>query len=401
MQVKKCILIAPLVSHATAGRIAALVATGYQVILIDISSRENKFSIFTYPFSLLHKIYKLNINEIDSFYERPSFRLIIKDILRSFNLIKENIVLTHKLTEILAKENPSVIITFYGPLGIHFSRLIKKINAQQEVIFIANLLPSTLLSGNILIRCLKRWLVNEFIDFRRWIKKIDIIICASDEMADFIVRKFKYPIKRILIAPDFHPSSFQVNPNSIDKTEYKPLSLIFLGAPERWGGRIDDIDSQLNLYSRMVDVYASGAIERRKGSFWHTYPYFSDDDVFAGRLSDFAHNFTAALVTYNVTRRSERFRSTLPTRFFSALAAGLPIAVKGGIFDSVESFVKKYDIGFVFTSEEDLLEKLNDSKKLKEQKENVYKLLPSFSGEGQKEIFNNLFDELRLNKRNK
>lgn len=398
MQLKKCILIAPLVSHATAGRIAALAATGYQVTLIDISGRDNAFSTSLYPYSLLYKIHKLDITKIDPFYIRPSIQLIIKDILRSFNVVNENKIITDKLKKILSEENPDIIVTFYGPLGIHFSRLIKKISVKQKVVFIANLLPSTVLSGNTIIRCLKRNLVNEFIDFKRWIKKLDTIVCASDEMADFIVRKFKYSRNRLLIAPDYHPASFQLNLKITAEISSKPLSLIFLGAPERWGGRIDNIDKQLNLYSSLVAVHASASIERDNDSIWHTYPYFTDDEVFTGKLSDYAHGFTAALVTYNITRRSERFRTTLPTRFFSALAAGLPIALKGGLFDAVESFIKTNDIGFVFYSQQELFDKLNDTDKLKQQKENVVKMLSDFSAEKQAKIFNDLFDGLLFNK---
>ncbi|HQT24835.1 hypothetical protein [Daejeonella sp.] len=399
MQLKKCILIAPLVSHATAGRIAALAATGYQVTLIDISGRDNTFSTSLYPYSLLYKIHRLDITKIDKFYTQPSISLIIKDILRSFNALKENTLITDRLKEILSQDNPDIIVTFYGPLGIHFSRLIKKINAKQKVVFIANLLPSTVLSGNAIIRCLKRNLVNEFIDFIRWIKKLDTIVCASDEMAEFIVRKFKYPRNRLLIAPDYHPASFQVNLKITPKISFKPPSLIFLGAPERWGGRMDNIDKQLNLYSSLVAVYASVSIERDKDSIWHAYPYFTDEEVFSGKLSDYAHGFAAALVTYNITRRSERFRTTLPTRFFSALAAGLPIALKWGLFDAVESFITKRDIGFVFYSEQELFEKLNDSDKLKQQKETIVKMLSDFSAEKQAKIFKDLFDGLLFNKR--
>lgn len=396
MSNKNCILIAPLVSHATAGRIAALVKSGYQVTLVDISSRDVCFSTTNYPYTLLHKIYKLNITEIDPFYSRPSLNLLFKDILRSYNFIKENVILLNKLSEIISLENPTFVITFYGPLGIHFSRLVKKINADQKIIFIANLLPSTVLRGGFFFKFIKSKLTNEYVDFNRWIHKIDTIVCSSDEMADFVVRKFNYPESRLIVVPDFHPNTFQFNKNNIQKADFKALSLIFLGAPERWGGRIDDIDHQLNLYSERVKVYASISIERDDNSSWYPYPYFTDDEVFTGNLSDFAHNFTAALVTYNISLRSERFRSTLPTRFFSALAAGLPIAVKGGIFDAVESFVEKHDIGFVFYTEHDLFEKLSDSKKLKEQKDNVIKLLPFFSAESQGEVFKSLFEQLKI-----
>lgn len=397
---RKCLLFAPLVSHASAGRIAALINTGWELTLVDISIRPAGFSMDQYPYSGIKEIHFLGINELDPFYRTPSHLAMIKDVMRSCGFIPENQTLVKKITNIIAADNPDVIFTFYGPLGIHFSRLCKKITPQLPVVFIANLIPSTLLSGNKFMRWIKRQIVNEFVDYKNWINKIDLVFCASDEMMDFIHIKFNYPRSRLYVVPDLHPKSFQVTPEVIKRHKNDEIknSLIFLGAPERWGGYMDNIDSQLDRFSRAgISVYTSENIAKNGKHSWNSYPYFSDDEVFSGKLSNFAHQFSAALVTYNINRPSERFRSTLPTRFFSALAAGLPIAVKGGLFSGVESFVKKYDIGFVFNSDEELLAGLNDQEKMKRQKGNACLLLTKFSAEDQSKHIKELIE----NKANK
>jgi hypothetical protein len=47
---RKCLLFAPLVSHASAGRIAALINTGWELTLVDISNRPVGFSLNQYPY---------------------------------------------------------------------------------------------------------------------------------------------------------------------------------------------------------------------------------------------------------------------------------------------------------------------------------------------------------------
>ena len=51
----KIVFIAPLVSHATIGRIAALVSTNIDVVLVDVSSRESNFSSKPYPINKIKK----------------------------------------------------------------------------------------------------------------------------------------------------------------------------------------------------------------------------------------------------------------------------------------------------------------------------------------------------------
>jgi hypothetical protein len=393
----KCIVIAPLVSHATAGRVAALLSTGMKVSLIDISGRKIDFDVKDIcPYSKLDQIHYLDITSLDPFYKQPSLVDRIKDLLRSYGFLKENSGITKKLQKILIQEKPTVVVGFYGPLGIHMLRQIKKVSPETKTIFIPNLVPSTILDGNPILKCIKKRLINEFVDYNNWIRKIDFIFCASNEMLDFIHRKFNYPLRKMSVIPDLHPARFQPVSLQLDSTRAinKSKGLIFLGAPERWGGKIDHLDNQLNaLVDNGIQVYTSSFLSRDAVK-WGTYPYFSDKDVFEGKLSDYAHGFDAALVTYEISKRSERFRSTLPTRFFSALAAGLPIALRGGLFDAAETFITTNQNGFVFHSDEELKVKLQDEDSMRSYRENAILKINTFTAESQKEAILEAFNKL-------
>jgi hypothetical protein len=392
----KCLVLAPLVSHATAGRLAALVNTGINVSLLDISTRKVDFNTDEiHPYSKLDNINYLNLKSFGKFYTKPTLLNIVVDGLRSYSVLPENSNLKRQLIHSIIKENPDFIVVFYGPLGMHMVRIIKKSFPNIKLIFIPNLLPSTIVRGNFFVKLFKKQLINEFIDYRRWIKRIDFIFCASLEMQCFLNKKFKYPKSKTAVLPDFHPKAFFISDSLINVDEFGNHDLIFLGAPERWGGQIDNIDKQLNSLSQIgINVYASELLNSTIHN-WNSYPYFSESEVFNGELSKFAHQFKAALVTYNISERSERFRTTLPTRFFSALASGIPIAVKEGLFDAVETFVKENGNGFIYKTNSELKEILQDRSRMKFYRENAIINLEKFTAEGQKSRIMDIIKSLK------
>lgn len=398
---KKCILIAPLVSHASSGRIAALVNTSYDISLIDISRREVTFNINQYPYDQLKKIYYLGLPSIDRFYNHPNHLTIIKDTVRSYNILSENKLLSSAIRRIIDDVRPDIIVTYYGPAGLHFSRIIKKIDMNFPVVFIPNLVPSSIMRTNLLWRALKKPLTNEFIDYAKWINKIDTIICASNEMSDFLNKKFSYHRERMRILPDYLPKRFHVQDKFLvrDVQVNKQPRVIFLGAPERWGNVIDNLDDEFSSLTNagvQVCCGVTGALSSVKTP-WDHYPYFTDDDVFSGKLSNYAHQYDAALITYNISDRHERFRSTLPTRFFSSLAAGLPIAVKKGIFDAVETFVENYNIGFAYEDGPGLLQLLKNQRLMNDYRKNICNLMHDFCAESQSLTFEKLLDDTLTN----
>ena len=62
----------------------------------------------------------------------------------------------------------------------------------------------------------------------------------------------------------------------------------------------------------------------------------------------FAHQFHFALICYGCSPCS-RFTSTLPTRFFSAVCARIPIILQAGLLIQLEEIITSHHIGFVFS----------------------------------------------------
>ncbi|MCF8340935.1 MAG: hypothetical protein K9I82_08170 [Chitinophagaceae bacterium] len=390
---KKCILFAPLVSHATTGRISALVNAGFELSVVDISTRVIDFSLDIYPYNKISKVYNLNIKTYGRYYsDNPSYISRFIDILQSLNFLKENKSLLNDINNVLLEIKPDYIFTFYGPMGIHFSRLIYKLKINYKLYFICNLIPSTIISGNYFTKKLKKYFVNEFVDYRNWANKLDGIFCSSTQMVEFFKKKFGICNNRLFIFQDFHPTSFG-NSDLFESKNTLNSSLIFLGAPERWGGQMDNINNQIiEIANNNINICISKNIIIEDNVNISKYSFFTNEDVFNGELSKFANKYKASLITYNIERRSERFISTLPTRFFSSLSAGLPLAVKSGLFDAVEQFVILHEIGFVYNDIQDLYIQLQDSKKMLAYRNNILSKQNQFTAEFQAIEINKLFN---------
>jgi hypothetical protein len=205
-------------------------------------------------------------------------------------------------------------------------------------------------------------------------------------MRAFVERRFPRVRSRTIVAPDYLPRVFQGSDATHTTRELpqKP-AVIFLGAPERYGGKLDSPDDQfLEIARAGIHVYSAQMSEKALASgFCHLYSRFTNEDVFRGKLAEYARNFDAALITYNISGRRERFRSTFPTRFFTALTAGIPIAVRGGVFDACESFVARFQNGFVYNSVEDLSAMLKDRRRILAQRERAESLRKVATAEAQ------------------
>ena len=389
------LLIAPLVSHATFGRIAAFINTNMNVSLFDISSRSHNYTNNIYPINKLKTIYSLNVDKIDRTNSNQiNYQHIIYDLLRSNNLLEENRYIMNTLKDILISEEIDIVVCYYGPIAIKFLRIIKKINPSIKTVLIPNLIPSTIITGNKFISKFKKIISNEFMNYRKWLNTVDIIFAASTQMKDYIIDNYYINSSQIYIMPDFHPKSFFIK-NINSKDNVNANTLVFLGAPERWGGQIDNIDAELNdIILKDIKLCVNERVKFNSSLNCDSYRYFSDYEVFNGILAQTLHYKTVSLITYNNVNDSDRFKSTLPTRFFTALSAGLVIAVKANNFYAVESFIKKYNIGFVYKDLQDLKTQLMDIDKLKFYRNNIFSHIQDFYAESQSkqiiQILNNI-----------
>ena len=129
------------------------------------------------------------------------------------------------------------------------------------------------------------------------------------------------------------------------------LSIIFLGAPQRWGGDvIDNIEQTVFALCSSGHRVTAGFTLNRAHHLFTSYPFFSNLEALDGTLSNFANEFDFALICYGYPYPSERFRSTIPTRFFASIAAGLPILLPRDHLPAVEILVLKHNLGYVYSS---------------------------------------------------
>lgn len=394
----RCLLIAPLENHATAGRVAALAGTRYQLTVADVSVL-NFERQGCYPFDKIERTFELDVTHTDPVYLQSKAGRItnhLVDWLRSYGLLSENKAISAAILAAIREVKPDVVVTFYGPIAIHYARIVKRTAPAVPVVVILNLIPSTLITARSrIVKFIRHCLGNEFADFRNWLRKMDGIVFASEEMRDFVTGNFTGLTAVTLVLPDFLPRSFYGADNQSETARGTGHpSIIFLGAPERYGGTLDSPDEQFVEIARAgIQVY-SGRLtgEALRHPFCHEYARFTNEEVFTGKLATFARAHDAGLITYNVRTRHERFRSTFPTRFFTALAAGIPMAIRGGVFDACEKFVEKHQNGFVFSSVGELADVLGNKDRMTEFRRRAAELTMHLHAEAQAEELESFLD---------
>ncbi len=395
----RCLIIGPLANHAFIGRVAAFAAAGYDIYLIDGTTDYVEWLANDYPIKQAKIISFLE----DPYYREPSKnKRFFFEFLRIMGLLAEDRPMSQQISCLVKKYEIDFIVTHYGTHAIHFSRILKRITPDIPVINIINLVPSSINMRTGLSKVLLGSSGRiEMLSYRKWLKKIDGVIYANEKMKKYAADKLRAGNVEYAILPDYLPMAFYAKISPEFKQQERIINdsnpkVIFLGAPERYGSVIDSLDKEfmelakanIHIFSATIahDVIATG--------FGHYYPLMSNSDVFTGKLATFAAQFDAALVTYNIEQRHERFRTTFPTRLFSAISAGVPIAIRGGFFDACEEFVVEHQIGFVYDSAPDLRTKLNDRNLLQQCRINVRKKMIEMCAENQKNEIRHFVDKL-------
>lgn len=395
---RRCLLVAPMVSHATIGRVAALGSGAHELYVADISTRPLRHRMDQYPFTLIKGYFDLGVVENDPLYRNAGrYDAAIIDSLRGRGLLAEDARIAARIREVVGPLQPHVIVTYYGSTAMHFARIIRRLFPRIPIVLIHNTLPITLERRGVLQRCLRRPFMNEFVDYNHWLSTLDFLVCASEQMMQFVRRRFEFPDQRMMVLPDYLSQSQHAGVlHSVLPTQACGPRVIFLGAPERWGPTIDNLDTEfLKLTAAGISI-SSGAIsdEVIGTGYGFKYPYFTDDEVFTGKLADYAHSFDAALITYGVEQRRERFRTILPTRFLTALTAAVPIVVKAGMFDAVEAYIEKHALGFVYADTASLKAGLADLDAIATFRHNAIAHLAQIGGERQSQQFESIFDRV-------
>ena len=149
---------------------------------------------------------------------------------------------------------------------------------------------------------------------------------------------------------------------------------------------IDSVDSEfMDIAKQKIHIY-SGKIAQKliDTGFGHKYNYFPDNKIYNGEFASFVNQFDATLVTYNnnLIQSNDRFDTTYPTRFLTALTCGIPIAVKKGL-TICEKFVSKHNNGFIYRNTNELKDNLFNNEKMKSLRKSSMKFMREFSAESQ------------------
>ncbi len=198
---------------------------------------------------------------------------------------------------------------------------------------------------------------------RRIISNIDGRVLPTHNMLHYLKTMFDlHHGENIVFSESYSKKShYQRRIPHLSDVDGKP-HLIFIGLDE-W-----DIFPQLEEMMRReihLHVLESKGVKQllRKSEykgFYHTFKKFDLSEVLDGTFATFMTQFDACLVTYNFRKAStlNRFYNSVPNRFSFALTAGIPIVLHAGYLKGCEEILNKYQIGFTYTSYDDLKSKL-------------------------------------------
>lgn len=202
--------------------------------------------------------------------------------------------------------------------------------------------------------------------YGRMLRACDVRVHASEHMREFLVRRYdlgetgKDVVRLERFSRAFFPTRRLPR---LSGTQHEP-HIIHLGATNFSGLGVDNLRRQ---FERLTDAgihvhFATRQNDAGKpmaSGYYHRFPAIGGDTV-GSELADFATQFDAAVILFNVEREYARFRNALPTRFLFALTVGIPVVLPRGIFPSCQEYVERHDIGLAYGSERELAEALSD-----------------------------------------
>lgn len=202
--------------------------------------------------------------------------------------------------------------------------------------------------------------------YGRMLRACDVRVHCSQHMCDYLDRAYGLGghgidvIRVELFSRAFLPVR---RLPKLSESDGEP-HVVHLGATNFSGLGIDNLASQFErLTAAGIHVHFASVLETGSGraSRRHYHPFPKIGGSTPGpELAEFATQFDAAIILFNVGREYARFRNALPTRFLFALTTGIPIVVPDGLFRSCQEYVERHDIGFAYRSEQELAAALAD-----------------------------------------
>lgn len=186
---------------------------------------------------------------------------------------------------------------------------------------------------------------KELIRDRDFFNSFDKIIVTSEIMKSFFLKNELSSESKIIISPDYLPSSaYKKNKNNKKKEKIKAVYLGNVNFNER---TIDDITILLtHLSSIGVEVWlqkgTNVSFSKINGQIKYFEP-FTYEQMLDGTLGEFVSGFHFSIVAYNGIVNA-RTNMGFPTRYALAMTGGIPIFVQEGVFLALEEQFSDWNI---------------------------------------------------------
>jgi hypothetical protein len=251
-------------------------------------------------------------------------------------------------TGLIDREGIRSIVAFWGTLPL--PDLVSLKRARPHVRLVLNLLCHPLGTTR------SRILLQDHL-LGRAMRHIDGMIVSSEAMGQYIRSRISRTIPILKLPPYWHSSHFATAP--LVAVRDRP-NIVFLGRMDWASAQPTDMVERflLELMELGIEVYygrsAQSSVAHRNARPFEPMPI--------AEVANFAAQFDAALVTYNVERapHSARFNVTVPDRLLTSVAASIPIAIPSSGFSGCMEYLKDYGAVLPYSSAEDLAFQLRD-----------------------------------------
>jgi hypothetical protein len=209
---------------------------------------------------------------------------------------------------------------------------------------------------------------------RRIVNNLDGRVFSTKRMTRYMSTTFGESRGENLVFMECYPKKFHYRKRLPLLSEFDGQPhIVFIGM-DVWGilPQIEEIASR-KIHIHMTSANQTGWLENKRGdasrifapkntSFIHQYNRFTYGEIADGTFATFLTQFDSCLVTYNFSGFSSltKFANSIPSRFSTALLAGIPIIVPSGYLKGCEEIIRRHQIGFAFKSYADLSNKLNN-----------------------------------------
>lgn len=296
------------------------------------------------------------------------------------------------IENVIIKEDIDVIFAWWGSDVLYELSLIYSCYIKIKVVWALIVFPSSLFLYN---------RVFENILTRRVINKVDGVIYGSELQKQYVKNHFYFPNstkETVFTQTSGIDTYFKRRLNKLSKEDGK-LHVVFIGRTDfsRDPRQVkDDIRYLLKeLEDNRVIIHIAKTNSKIVTTNIRYFESFSSENLSNGNFATFLTQFDLCLVAYNYrnTKYHERFDTGIPARMTSAISAGIPVIIPEGTMKACAEFVVKNEIGFTYTSVEDLIGKFK-SEKYQEILQNAENKVYDFSFEKEFKTIGNMIKSL-------